>query len=133
MTLADFISPCKRYSASFEDNGKVAYAYLKEGANIVGDVWLYNRCPTPEQPEWTDRSNIPFANCKGYMNEKGRIVQQVASNDVKTSWEYEDNVPVLYVYVFDELCGVMSVYDKPGYSRFAIKDSPIARVMEIEE
>ena len=31
------------YSAVFEDDGKVAYAYLLDDGRIVADVWLYNR------------------------------------------------------------------------------------------
>jgi hypothetical protein len=131
--LLAFHSPCGHYELTFDDDGKVAYAYLKHGKNIVGDVWLYNRCPTPEQPEWTDRKNIPFANCKGYMSEQGRVMTEVAPSDVNVDWEYEDDKPVAHVYVFQDLYGVVGVGEMPGYARYATKDSGLARVMDIEE
>jgi len=48
------------YSAIFEDDGKVAYAYRLDNGKIVADVWLYNRAVAPEAPEWRDRSKAPF-------------------------------------------------------------------------
>ena len=130
--ILNFESPSHPYILSFEDNGKVAYAYLKEGNSIVGDVWLYNRCSTPEDPEWKDRGNMPFANSKGYMNENGKIDSVIGVDDVLVDWQEEDQGPVAYIYLFEELCGVVGINDKPGYARFAVKDSPIAKVMDIE-
>src|ERR1044072_4991065 len=54
------------YAAVFEDDGKEAYAYLLDAGSIVADVWLYNRIPAPERPEWPDRSKMPFANPLGF-------------------------------------------------------------------
>ena len=65
--FAEFTSPCGGFTLTFDDDGRVAYAYLKRGGIICGDVWLYNCCPTPDIPEWKDRSKIPFANCRDYM------------------------------------------------------------------
>ena len=46
-----------------EDDGRVGYAYfLDSRGDICGDVWLYNRCPAPDVPEWHDPSGAPFAN-----------------------------------------------------------------------
>src|ERR687898_201513 len=57
------------YSAVFEDDGKVAYAYLLDDGRIVADVWLYNRAAAPEAPEWRDRSKAPFLNPRGFTSE----------------------------------------------------------------
>ena len=54
------------YSAVFEDDGRVAYAYLLHENRIVSDVWLYNRIAAPPEPEWRDRSKAPFANPQGF-------------------------------------------------------------------
>jgi hypothetical protein len=135
--MLNFSSPCKEYTLTFEDTGKAAYAYLKRGKEIVGVVWLYNRCPTPAQIEWADPKkadpkNIPFANCEGYMAKEGRIAHDVRPTDVIVNWESDDRGPVAYVYIFEDLYGVLGVGDEPGYARFAVKDSPLARVMVIE-
>lgn len=130
--ILNFESPSDDFILTFEDNGKVAYAYLKNEGDFVGDVWLYNRCSTPKDPEWKDRNNIPFANCSKYMSEGGVMKKEVGVEDVLVDWEEEEQGPVAYIYIFKDLYGVIGVNDKPGYARFAIKDGPLARVMDIE-
>ena len=116
-----------------EDDGKVAYAYLKDRDGIVGDVWLYNRCPTPEDPEWDDRGKIPFANSRAYVSERGRLETEIDASDINVDWEFEQGMPVAFVYIARDLYGVVGVGDKPGSARFAIKDGPLARVMVIDQ
>lgn len=128
----DFRYGNTQYLVTFEDDGKVAYAYIKRGEQILGDVWLYNRCATPQTPEWVTRSNIPFANCRGYMSEEGRMLKTVSQEDVSVDWEAADVGPTAYIYVFDDLYGALGVNDKPGYARFATADGPLAKVMHIE-
>lgn len=133
--MLDFMSPCGRYKLSFEDNGKVAYAYLKErqSAEILGDVWLYNRCEAPTDQEWKDPTNIPFANLRENINDQGRLEKPITMSDVLVNWEYEEEIPVAYVYIEGNLFGVVGVGDKPGYARNAIKDGRLAKVMEIAD
>ncbi len=130
--VLDFHCPRGSYRLTFEDDGRVAYAYLKGNGDVVGDVWLYNRCPAPETPEWSDRSKIPFANPRDFMNDGGRMLRDVRAENVQVNWEYEGDSPVAYVYVFEDLYGVVGVGDKPGYARHATKDGPLARVMETD-
>jgi hypothetical protein len=33
-----FSSPCKEYELTMDDNGRVAYAYLRKGKNILGTI-----------------------------------------------------------------------------------------------
>lgn len=130
--LIDFISPCRNYSLTFEDDGKVAYGYLKTDSKIVGDVWLYNRCETPALPEWKDRNNIPFANSSEYVTKEAQYKKLVTIQDVKVTWEFEENNLYAYIYVHEDLLGVVGEGDKPGYSRLAIKDGPLGQTMDIE-
>jgi hypothetical protein len=67
------------------------------------------------------------------MSESGRVQRIVTSEDVNVDWEYENDRPIAYVYVFSDLYGVVGVGESPGYSRFAMRDCPLGRVMEIEE
>jgi len=131
--MLEFRSPCAKYSLVFDDDGKVAYAYLKEAGIIVGDLWLYNRCPTPPEPEWHDRTHIPFALSRDFVADGGRLTRAVGSADVRVKWQYEADAPVAYVYVFEDLYGVVGVGDKPGYARYVVADSRLARVMQIDE
>jgi hypothetical protein len=133
--VLSFVSPCGSYELTFEDDEKVAYAYLKNRAKgtIIGDVWLFNRCPTPIRPEWTDRNKIPSANSEEYVGEQGRLEREVRGEDVLVNWEYENEHPVAYVYIFEDLYGVVGAGDKPGYARLARKSSRLARVIEITD
>jgi hypothetical protein len=127
-----FDSPFAGYTLSFEDDGRTGYAYLKENGRIVGDLWLYNRCQAPDTSEWADRGNAPFANCKGYVMEGSQLNKLVNRGDVLVTWKSDESGPIAYVYLFEDLYGVLGVGDKPGYARFAAKDGPIAKRMELE-
>ena len=131
--VLNFASADGSYTVTFEDNGKVAYAYLKKDGIITSAVWLYNRCATPDIAEWSDRRNIPFANCEGYMTPEGRILEPIGSQDVLVDWDYENGMPVAYICIFEDLCGVLDSQSRVGFARFAAKNSPIAQVMEIAE
>jgi len=67
------------------------------------------------------------------MSEDGRVTNAIESTDIDVDWELEGDSPVAYVYLFQDLYGVIGVGDHPGYARFAIEDGPLARVMEIDE
>ena len=55
------------YVVVVDDDGRVGYAYLINfDGRICADVWLYNRCGAPIEPEWNDPSKAPFANPIGY-------------------------------------------------------------------
>jgi hypothetical protein len=129
----DFKSETGSHILVFEDNGKVAYAYLEKDGAAVGDVWLYNRCPTPDVPEWKDKSNIPFANPKAYVSEEGQMTRDVGLEDVLVTWKEDKRGPVALVYVFQHLYGFLGVGDRPGYARHAIKNGPLAKVIEFED
>ena len=132
--MLDFVSPCGAYLVTVEDNGRVAYAYLKNKIDkeIHGYVWLYNRCEAPIVPEWSNKEKIPFLNPAGYTDESSWIQCEVKVQDVTVYWEYEEDQPVAYVYVFSDLYGVIGFNDKPGYARHATENNPLAKVMEIE-
>ena len=126
--MLNFQSPIKSTTLTFEDNGKVAYAYLKDDGNIIGDVWLYNHTNI-ETPEWNDIKNIPFLNPEEYIDVKGIMQKSLTMHDVLVNWEKDGNMLVAYIYIFEDLYGVVGVGDKPGYARFAIKNGPLAKIM----
>jgi hypothetical protein len=114
----------------FEDDGRVAYAYLYKGSEIIGDVWLYNVCPAPLEPEWKDRSKIPFANPKTFIS--NRIIKPVSSqNELTVVWEKDenDNLLIVLIYLRDELFAGIAPGSKPGWSKLSIKNGPLSKVM----
>lgn len=133
--MLDFTSPCGSYLLTIEDDGKVAYAYLKEKAagTIVGDVWLYNRCPSPADPEWSDPANAPFANPQAYVSSEARVLEEVGDCNFIVDWEGAETDVVAYIYLFGDLLAVVGVGDRPGYARLATTSNRLARVMEIED
>jgi hypothetical protein len=82
--------------------------------------------PTLQLPEWTDKKNIPFANSEGYVAEEEHYQKEVGYEDVLVTWEYGELSPVAYIYVHENLLGVVGDGDKPGYSRYAVMDGPLA-------
>ncbi len=55
----------------FEQTSRNAYAYMIDGDEFVGDVWLYNIEPTPSEPPWTDIANAPFSNPRDFCDQEG--------------------------------------------------------------
>jgi len=129
--VLNFQSPEPLLTLTFEDTGKVAYAYLKNDGKIVGDVWLYNHLSI-DKPEWDNPNNAPFLNPTSYINPDGIIKKDITIHDVLVDWEKENNSYVAYIYIFEDLYGVIAEGDKPGYARYATVSNPIAKVMEIE-
>jgi hypothetical protein len=117
------------YSAVFEDDGKVAYAYLLENGRIVADVWLYNRVATPEEPEWRDRSKAPFLNPRGFSS--GEPFRPAASEaEVRFSWSRDAaGQNTLSVFIRGDFHAMLTPGSKPGWSRLARRNGPLASVL----
>ena len=118
------------YFLLFDDNGRVAYAYLYKGDEIIGDVWLYNVCPAPLEPEWKHRSKPPFANPKKFISD--RIIKPIFSpNELTVKWEKDENDDFLTVLIYlrGELFAGISPGSKPGWSRLTIKNGPLSKTM----
>lgn len=115
------------YSAIFEDDGRVAYAYLQDGHGIVADVWLYNHGIAPSEPEWRDPSKMPFANPQGFASED--LIKPVNNKtDVQFQWAHDQDESSVAVNILirGEVFGRLVAGSKPGWSKMAIKDGPLA-------
>jgi hypothetical protein len=119
------------YSLIIDDDGRVAYAYLlNAGREIVGDVWLYNRGPNPQEPEWTERPERPFQNPAGFATEQPF---EPVSDPAELSVEWRrstEGAVVADLLVRQQMFAVLAEGAKPGWSRLAVADGPLARVME---
>jgi hypothetical protein len=113
----------------FDDDGRVAYAYLLKQDEIVSDVWLYNHCSAPKVPEWSDRSKAPFANPEEFAkNDRFRPVR--AADDVALVWvRNKRELAAVEVWVRGELHARLVSGVKPGWCRLALKDGPLAKVL----
>ena len=113
------------------DDGRVCYAYfLSPDGKIVGDVWLYNRCEAPADPEWTDRARAPYANPRGYAHDPPDFqLPQNGTDVVFRWWRDEQGNRVADILVRDLLIGRLHAGQKPGWARAAMKDGPLAKVL----
>lgn len=122
----------KEHSLVIEDDGKVAYAYLLKDNKIVGDVWLYNRCKTPEKPEWKNPKLMPFANPVDFVKEIEGITcppESDMSFDIKWKFNMNQEVECACIYLDKQIFGKISIGDRPGYCILAKKDGPLAKTL----
>lgn len=116
--------------AVFEDDGRVAYAYVVKDKRLVADVWVYNRAPAPAQPEWTDRERAPFMNPRDYVTEDADAFEPASSEeDVALDWVSEKGDRVIVVKVHGQVVAKLGAGMRPGFATLARKDGPLARVL----
>lgn len=114
-----------RFDVLVEDDGRVAYAYLRNGGEIVSDVWLYNRCASPAKPEWSDRTKAPFLNPAKYARDI--VPPKVISDD---SWSVRDSGDGFDVIIEGIVWARLKNGVKPGWCIAAKIDGPLAGVLE---
>lgn len=121
------------FSAMFEDDGRVAYAYLCQMDDIVADVWLYNRGEPPTEPEWRDRDKPPFANPKGFASPES-FAPVADESEVTFYWSHSSgsNPLILSVCIRGELIANLTPTSKPGWCKLAIKDGPLALRLKVD-
>jgi len=123
-------APSGDYSAVFEDDGRVAYAYLCHGRTIVGDVWLYNHNAAPVEPEWEDPSKMPFANPQEFTS--ADFFEPVREpSEVRFEWIEDDSLTLL-IFIRGDLFARLVPGSKPGWSKLASNDGPLALVLPKE-
>lgn len=119
------------FSVVFDDDGRVAYAYLLDASDrVVGDVWLYNRCVSPVEPEWKEPENMPFANPENYVNSSESFKPVDDISEVKVSWSLQSDGVKASVLIRNQLFAILVEGAKPGWSFLAGKDGPLAKVLE---
>ena len=124
--------PCEfdtHYSLAIEDDGRVAYAYLYEGEDMVGDVWLYNQQEPPQTSFWRPE-DMPFLNPQEYLLEASAIKPITNESEVRCEWteSKDDGLIEVGIYIRDKFIASVAVGAKPGWSVLVAKDGPLAYV-----
>lgn len=128
--LCRFTDQKSGYSVVFDDDGRVAYAYLlNHQGNIISDVWLYSQCKTPKEPEWKTSNNMPFANSVEYSKEHTGFSKVDEMSDISIDW-HSDELIEARVLIRRELFAVLQEGEKPGWCCMAKKSGPLAKVLE---
>lgn len=117
------------YSVAIEDDGRVAYAYLLEGEDIIGDVWLYNQQEPPTTSFWL-LEDMPFLNPKEYLSKEAAIkpIEQVSHIRCEWTESKDDGLIEVGIYIRDKFIASVAVGSKPGWSVLVVKDGPLAYV-----
>lgn len=124
MQIAD-IHDGSRLIAIVDDNGDTAYLYLLQGAEIVGDVWLYNHGQAPVEPEWNDLELAPFKNPREFISDE-QFEPIRDRSEVKFDWQEESGICSVDLYVRGLRIASLTPGLRPGYSSFVVKDGPLA-------
>lgn len=114
-----------------EDNGRVAYAYILDDAgDICGEVWLYNRCAAPDEPEWSSPDKLPFANPKGYVRTDAGFELPTSASDFSVRWSRADDGGCqAEILIRDRLVARLTRGGRPGWCVLAAQDGPLARML----
>jgi hypothetical protein len=106
-----------------DDDGRVAYAYLLVGEDIVADVWLYNVVVTPQRPDWRCDSALPFLNPARHCRADESLPRIASAANLSCTWS-PDGVEL---FIDGVLAARLSTGYTPGESRLARDRGPLAR------
>ena len=111
-----------------EDDDRVAYAYLLHEGRIVGDVWLYNRTPSPHRPPWQEpTAEMPFLNSAQHVHANGSV-RSPAPESLSVSWsDRAESHPPITVRIDNHPVAWLAPGAKPGWSALATRDGPLAK------
>jgi hypothetical protein len=117
------------YSVLIEDDGRVAYAYLLEHGDVIGDVWLYNQATAPDNTNWLDQTT-PYLNPAEYLAKGASIAPITQASQLRGEWTASPNDGSIEVgiYIRDRFIASIASGSKPGWSVLVVKDGPLALV-----
>lgn len=117
------------YSVIIEDDGKVAYAYLLNEDDIIGDVWLYNQATSPLSVNWVPE-DMPFLNPKEFVKEE--VIPIVDGSELQLKWSLSNDLTLkeVLIYINNKLIAKLTSGSTPGWSTVVTKDGPLAKYYE---
>jgi hypothetical protein len=119
----------ENYSVLIEDDGRVAYAYLLEYGDVVGDVWLYNQEAAPDDSNWANQSS-PYLNPAEYLLSGAGIKPIKSESEIRCEWaeSLNDGTIEVGIWLHDRFIAQIEMGSKPGWSVLVAKDGPLAQV-----
>jgi hypothetical protein len=124
--------PCEfdgNYSVLIEDDGRVAYAFLMEYGDVIGDVWLYNQLPAPLDSNWVNQQ-VPYLNPAEYLGKDAFIAPLKNEREIRCEWlaSTTDGSIEVGIYIRNRFIAQITSGSKPGWSVLVVKDGPLAQV-----
>lgn len=126
MFLAEFVHAETGLAVVLDDDGRVGTAWLQtpEG-DVIGDVWLYNRGPSPERVDWTDATQAPFQNPATHARPLDRPLPS-SPEDFSVQWTLDGELLLADVRLHGALLARLSPGSAPGWSVLATQPGPRA-------
>jgi hypothetical protein len=116
------------YSLKIEDDGRVAYAYMYWGEDIIGDVWLYNQLDAPKDAKWHEQE-MPYLNPAEYLIKDSSITPLKDAGEIRCEWtETKDGLIEVDILLHGKFIAQLAAGAKPGWSALVVKDGPLAQV-----
>lgn len=119
----------ENYSVLIEDDGRVAYAYLLEYGDVIGDVWLYNQDAAPTDNNWVNQTT-PYLNPAEYLTRDAAIAPIKHESHIRCEWTESPNDGLIEVGISIRGKFIANIISgsKPGWSVLVVKDGPLAQV-----
>lgn len=111
-----------------DDDGRTGYAYISDTRKWVADVWLYNRAPAPEEPEWNFRPpDPPFLNPRRLCQDELQFPLPSSDDAVEVrAFDHRRGFGA-FIFIHGCLAGLVFDHCKPGWAAMAKATGPLAR------
>ncbi len=115
-------------SVIVDDDGRTGYAYIASPREWLADVWLYNRMPAPEEPEWSFRPpDPPFLNPRSLCQNESLFPLPVSDDPLRVeSFDHRQGFGA-FIFIYGCLAGLVLDNYKPGWATMAKASGPLAR------
>ena len=127
--VLEFSHPSDPVAVIFDDDGRVAYAYMRRMGKLVSDVWLYNRDEAPSVPEWNDGPDkMPFLNPARFVRQE-KFIPVTSKEEVGVVWFTRESEICAELFIRGTLHARICTGQTPGECVLALKSGPLARVL----
>jgi hypothetical protein len=127
-----YACPGSDFVVVVEDDERVAYAYVLDEDEIVGDVWLYNRHPAPAEIDRSASSGMAPLNHASCVAADRQLSPPLGPHeDCEVVWTMTEQggVETAAIVIRGRLYARLAPGAKPGWCIAAAEDGPLARVL----
>jgi hypothetical protein len=121
----DFYNSKQDYAVIIETSGMVCYAYLLKNKKIITHVWLYNALFKEKDTDLSSYNDCPPMNT--FKHVQMLNIDSLTNTDFQVEWQREESPVCADIYIRNEIVARFVEGAKPGYSKFALEDSPFAK------
>ena len=98
---------------------------------IIADVWVYNRSPAPDQPDWENGpEGAPFLNPRAFVRADVSFELPASAKDVSFQWRDCGSSRVVAIFLRGRLAAEVGPELCPGRAVLAKRAGPLAQPLE---